>query len=346
MVRIRAVDIYQEENSNMSTRKLGRSDIEVSALGIGCWAIGGPFTNPNGEPVGWGEVDDAESTRAIHRALDLGVDFFDTANVYGTGHSEKILGQALAGRRDQVVIATKFGYVFEEGSRHFHTETGDPDMIRQQCEDSLRRLQTDYIDLYQFHVGEFDIAKADPVRDTCEALVKEGKIRAYAWSTDDPARARFFAEGPNCAAVQYRANMFLRNDEMVAACREQNLAGLIRGPLARGFLTGKFTTDSSLPDNDVRRNWNMAEGDKAEGLKRLERLRSIMTQDGRSLAQAALGWLWAYSEHAIPIPGFKTIAQIEDNAGALKFGPLTDSQMQEIEAILVQDDERFKMSIF
>ncbi|MBN1201231.1 MAG: aldo/keto reductase [Anaerolineae bacterium] len=318
----------------MFTRKLGRSEIEVSGLGIGCWAIGGPFTNPDRVPVGWGEVNDAESIRAIHRALDLGVTLLDTANVYGTGHSETLLGQALEGKRDQVVIATKFGYIFEEGSRHFHGHDASPAVIRQQCEDSLRRLRTDYIDLYQFHVGEYPADKAGPVRDTLEELVTEGKIRTYAWSTDDPDCASVFAEGPHCSAVQYRTNILERNLDMVALCEEHNLAGLIRGPLARGLLTGKFNVDSKLPANDVRHHWDFAAGEQAEWLATLGKIRDVMTRDGRTLAQAALGWLWALSPTTVPIPGFKTVQQIEENAGALQYGPLSDDQMQEIGELL------------
>jgi aryl-alcohol dehydrogenase-like predicted oxidoreductase len=327
------------------TRTLGRSGIEVSGLGLGCWAIGGPFTNPDGQPVGWGKVDDAESIRAIHRGLELGITLWDTANVYGTGHSETILGRALQGRRDRVVIATKFGCVFEEGARHFDRYDASPATIRQQCEDSLRRLGTDYIDLYQLHIGGLSLEEAGPARETLEELVAAGKIRAYAWSTDDPERAAFFAEGPNCAAVQYRANIFERNDAMMAVCAEHNLAGLIRGPLARGLLTGKFTASSQLPENDVRHSWNLADGAQAEGLARLEALRDILTRGGRTLAQAALGWLWAASPHAIPIPGFKTIAQIEDNAGALDYGPLSQEQMVQIEALLTKGNERYHMSV-
>ncbi len=168
----------------MLTRQLGRSGIQVSAMGLGCWAIGGPFWR-DGQSHGWGQVDDDESIRAIHRALDLGVTFFDTADVYGCGHSERLLRRALAGRRDQVVIATKFGRVFDEQTRHILADDASPAYIRQACEASLRRLNTDYIDLYQLHLGDYDLAQAGIVRDTLEELVAAGKIRYYGWSTDD-----------------------------------------------------------------------------------------------------------------------------------------------------------------
>ncbi len=154
------------------TRSLGRSGIEVSALGLGCWAIGGPFWA--GEtPQGWGEVDDDESTRAIHAGLEMGVNFFDTANVYGAGHSERVLGRALAGRRDAVVIATKFNAVFDESTRQVTGSDASPAGIRKACEDSLRRLGTDYIDLYQFHDNGFPAENACPVRDTLEQVAAD-----------------------------------------------------------------------------------------------------------------------------------------------------------------------------
>ncbi|NOZ27675.1 MAG: aldo/keto reductase [Chloroflexi bacterium] len=319
----------------MFTRVLGRSGVEVSAMGLGCWAIGGPFYR-DGKPVGWGQVDDDESIRAIHRALDLGVTFFDTADVYGCGHSERILGQALAGRRDQVVIATKFGNVFDEATRQIIGTDASPEYIRRACEASLRRLNTDYIDLYQLHIGNYDLERAPAVRDALEELVAEGKIRSYGWSTDDPDRARVFAQGPHCVAIQQRLNILEGNEETLAVCEEYNLASVNRGPLGMGLLTGKFTPDSELPEDDVRRTqgWDFREGRTAERLKMLEKLRGILTRDGRTLAQAALGWLWARSEKTIPIPGFKTVQQVEENVGAMRFGPLSDEQMREIEELL------------
>jgi aryl-alcohol dehydrogenase-like predicted oxidoreductase len=187
-------------------RLLGRSGIEISAMGLGCWAIGGPFWE--GEiPLGWGEVDDSESIRAIHTALDLGVTFFDTANVYGAGHSEAVLGRALGHNRSHAVIATKFNATFDVTTRQITGSDASPGGIRLACEDSLRRLNTDYIDLYQFHDNGYPAGEAEPVRETLETLVQEGKIRAYGWSTDFPDRARVFAEGQHCTAIQLQLNV-------------------------------------------------------------------------------------------------------------------------------------------
>ncbi|MCB9159315.1 MAG: aldo/keto reductase [Caldilineaceae bacterium] len=315
----------------MNTRTLGRSGIDVSALGMGCWAIGGPFWRGD-KPVGWGDVDDAESMRAIARALELGVTLFDTSDVYGCGHSERILGEALRGRRDQVVIATKFGNVFDEQTRQITDASGDPAHIRAACDASLRRLQTDYIDLYQFHLGGYDLDKTDDVIATLEELVDAGKIRWYGWSTDDPERAAKFAEGPHCAAIQQRLNLFEGNEETLGICEENNLASLNRGPLAMGLLTGKFSADSTLPANDVRagNGWDFRSGEQARRLAALDEMRAVLTRDGRTLAQAAIGWLWAHSNATIPIPGFKNVAQVEENAGALAYGPLSNGQMVEL----------------
>ena len=323
------------------TRKLGRSGIEVSALGMGCWAIGGPFWSGDGMPLGWGEVDDEESIRAIHRALDLGVNFFDTANVYGAGHSERVLARAFNGMRAKVVIATKFNAVFDEDSRRVSGSDSSPDGIRRACEDSLRRLETDYIDLYQFHDNGFPPEKAAPVRETLEELVREGKIRAYGWSTDFPKSAEFFAQGQNCTAIQLELNVLDDNPDVVALCEKYDLAAINRGPLAMGLLTGKYTAASRPSIDDVRGEkapeWmKYFKGGKPnpEGLARVNAVREILTSDGRSVAQGALAWLWARSKQTLPIPGFRTVAQVEDNCGALEKGPLTGDQFQEIEEIL------------
>lgn len=317
----------------MLTRTLGRSEISVSAIGLGCWAIGGPWWK-GALPVGWSKVDDHESIRAIHRALDLGVNFFDTADVYGCGHSERVLGQALAGKRAHVVLATKFGQTFDETTKQGTGYNVTPEYIRRACDASLRRLQIDVIDLYQLHVKDVDAPQAKIVRDVLEDLVAAGKIRWYGWSTDEAASARIFAAGEHCAAIQQRFNLFEGDVATLGVCEENNLASINRSPLAMGILTGKFSTATTFPDDDVRRHRYDFQGKDAAMLKKLERARAILTADGRSLAQAALGWLLARSARTIPIPGFKTLAQVEDNAGVLQRGALTDAQMKEIAEIL------------
>jgi len=322
-------------------RTLGRSEIEVSALGMGCWAIGGPFWS--GEtPVGWGEVDDEESIRAIHKALDLGVNLFDTANVYGAGHSERVLARAFDGRRAQVVIATKFNALFDETTRQVTSwSSTSRESIRNACEDSLRRLNTDYIDLYQFHDNGYPADKAAPIRETLEELVKEGKIRSYGWSTDFPERAQVFAQGPKCSAVQLQLNVLDDNPAMIALCEKENLAALNRGPLAMGLLTDKYTTEIKIAADDVRGEkspeWMKYFKDgkpNPEWAAKRDAIREILRSKGRSIAQGALAWNWARSEKTLPIPGFRTVAQVRENAGAMQFGPLTTEQMNEINKLL------------
>jgi aryl-alcohol dehydrogenase-like predicted oxidoreductase len=321
-------------------RTLGHSGIEVSALGMGCWAIGGPFWA--GEtPLGWGEVDDEESIRAIHAALDRGVNFFDTANVYGAGHSERVLGRAVAGRRSNVVIATKFNAVFDEATRQVTGADPSPEGIRKACEESLRRLNTDYIDLYQFHDNNYPAEKAAPVRETLEKLVQAGKIRAYGWSTDYVDKAEVFAQGPKCTAIQLQLNVLDDNPAMISFCEKQDLAAINRGPLAMGLLTGKYTLATKVPTDDVRGarspEWMKYFKDgkpNPEWMSMRDAILEILTSQGRTAAQGALAWNWARSPQTIPIPGFRTVKQVEENARAMEFGPLTAEQMKQIEVIL------------
>ncbi|MFF7788849.1 aldo/keto reductase [Streptomyces sp. NPDC007991] len=324
-----------------TTRSLGRSGIEVSALGFGCWAIGGEWQDTDGRPLGWGKVDDEESVRAVRRALDLGVTFFDTADTYGAGHSERVLGRALGKRRAEAVVATKWGNVFDEDTR---TRTGgdaSPTYLRRALTASLERLGTDYVDLYQFHLSDADTEQAAPLRDACEELVREGLIRAYAWSTDDPARAAVFAEGPHCAAVQHTLNVLQDAPAMIRLCEEAGLASVNRSPLAMGLLTGKRRAGQPLEAGDIRSRppaWLQGFGDGSgadpEWLARIDALRDVLTSEGRTLGQGALAWLWARSPRTIPIPGFRSVAQAEQNAGALEKGALTGAQLAEVDRLL------------
>jgi len=317
----------------MFQRRLGKSGIEVSGLGMGCWAIGGPWLMGE-NPAGWGQVDDAESLRAIHCALDLGINFFDTAANYGAGHSERLLGQALAGRRDRVIIATKFGYQVDEDKKVVWPRDDVVGWVRQECEDSLRRLNTDYIDLYQFHVGAYEPAKAGEVREELEKLVTAGKIRWYGWSTDNPEGARVFAAGKHCTAIQHRLNMTVDAPAILAVCDEFDLASINRSPLGMGLLTGKFTPDTQFQKDDIRGGrMNLRDGEMAEHLKQVDRLRRIFGKEGRTLAQLALAWIWARSERTIPIPGFKTVAQVQENVKAMAFPPLTRAQVRQIDQV-------------
>jgi aryl-alcohol dehydrogenase-like predicted oxidoreductase len=283
-------------------------------------------------------VDDTESIRAIHYALDTGINFFDTAAHYGCGHSERILSQAIAGRRDKVILATKFGYIVDEEKR-IVTETEDLiSRIRQECEASLRRLQTNYIDLYQFHMDEYAPEKAADVRDVLEALVGEGKIRWYGWSTDNPEGVRVFARGAHCTAIQHFMNMARQRDDlpqMQVVCEEHDQASIIRSPLVMGMLTGKFNIEMTFPKDDVRSRWDLRSGRTPQNIQRMETVRKLFAKasDARTPTQIALAWIWTRSNRTIPIPGFKSMAQVTENIQAIEFGLLTSEQMKKIDEI-------------
>lgn len=319
---------------------LGRSGIPVSPLGLGCWAIGGHFTL-DGLPDGWGQVDDQESIKAIHAAMERGVTFFDTADAYGTGHSEEVLGRAVKGRRQEAVLATKFGFTNNEVTKEVYSRHDvSPAYVRDACQRSLRRLGTDYIDLYQIHVGSLSTEELESVTDTLNGLQQEGLIRSYGWSTWDAAQAEGFARQSVAAAIQHPLNVLRDDPEMISVCERYGLASINNSPLAMGLLSGKFTADSKLPISDVRGSGHewvtyFHKGKAVPSfLSKLEAIREILTSGGRTLVQGALAWIWGRSPAAIPIPGFKTTSQVEDLTGAIGQGPLSESQMKEIDDIL------------
>lgn len=322
-------------------RKMGRSGLEVSALGMGCWAIGGPWLwiGPGEEPMpaGWGKIDDHESIRAIHAALDAGITLFDTAANYGAGHSERILARALKGRRSGVVIATKFGHVVDETQKRVHA---DDSLIlanvKTNVENSLRRLQTETIDVYQLHAWDYDPALALELRGVLEDLVQAGKIRWYGWSTDLVDHARVFAEGEHCTEIQYIINALHDNPEMRSLCVEYDMAGLIRDPLNRGVLTGKFTSESTFPDDDVRSRADFGDERMQRRLATVEALRDVLTSGGRSMAQGSLSYILGLDDRLIPIPGFKTVEQVKENASTLAFGPMKPEEMQQVQQIVTE----------
>lgn len=325
----------------MLKRTLGKSNLEVSPLGMGCWAIGGPWTwaQPGREPypAGWGNTDDEESIRAIHCALDMGVNFFDTAANYGAGHSEVMLGRALKGKRDSAVIATKFGHIINEQEK---TVYGDADQIlknvRTDVENSLRRLQTDHIDIYQLHEGGYDAQRALELQSVLEELVEGGKIRWYGWSTDVVKSARAFGGGEHCTSIQFRLNAIYDNPEMRQVCADFDLAGINKDPLNKGVLTGKFNSNSTFPPNDIRSREDFSDPEVVRRLQIVDAIREILTSNGRTMAQGALAYIWALDERMVPIPGFKSVKQVTENAGAMQFGPLAAEQVKEIREVVAK----------
>src|SRR4029453_1672015 len=192
------------------TRSLGAGGRQLSAVGVGTWALGGPFTF-DGRDAGWGEVDDAESVRALHTAIDAGVTLIDTAPTYGTGHSERVIGQALAAlsttARESVAVATKFGLRIDESRRTGGGNDVRPEAIRAECEASLRRLGLDVVDLYQLHGGAETVAAAEDVVATCEELLDAGKIRSFGTAQDDAETVAVFARSESCVSVQTQVNV-------------------------------------------------------------------------------------------------------------------------------------------
>ncbi len=312
-------------------------------LGLGCWAIGGPF-NAGDTPVGWGEVDDATSIAAIHAGLDHGIRLFDTAQAYGTGHSESVLGTALKHHPD-VTIVTKIGIDIDPVTRQITPNQTDPQIIRDSITASCKRLQRDHIDLILLHLNDLAIPTATPIFEMLANLCQAGTIGSYGWSTDYPDRATAFPDHPGFTTVEMAMNVFFAAAHMVPAVEKAGLVALIRSPLAMGILGGRYDASSTFAGNDVRSQNQQWHGHFQDGrvspkrLAQLDAIRDILTTDGRTLAQGALAWIWARSANAIPIPGFRTPAQVADLAGALEKGPLTHTQMVALEALIDRDEE-------
>ncbi len=320
--------------------KLGWTQLELPPLGLGCWAIGGQFSDL-GAPGGWGDVKDEESLKALETGIDMGIRLIDTANIYGAGHSEYLVGKAIRGKRDKVLVTTKFGILMDEEAKKTAGIIRGPEDIIRSCEDSLRRLGTDYIDILLFHCGDYEKKKAPEVLETLEKLVENGKIRYYGWSTSDPERAKIFAEGKHCVMMEFAENVMEDNPAMRQFCKENHLTACCRSPLAMGILTGKYKKGMVMPENDLRGKnappWMeyFIDGKPNEiFLKKLEAVREILTSKGRSLAQGCIAWIWGNGEHCVPIPGFKTAQQVTDNIKSLEYGPLTEKQMEEVAGIL------------
>lgn len=296
-------EIAAEGTATMRYRRLGKTGWNVSAVSMGCWGIGGQ----------WGPVAEDEAIRTIHTALDLGVNLFDTADAYGLGVSEELVGKALKGRHD-VYVATKVGNFARRLGHPLSYET--PYHVYLCCDASLGRMKRDTIDLYQCHIGNL----ADPTvfLEAFERLVEQGKIRHYAISTDSVEVLERFNRDGKCAACQLNYSLLNRRAEreLLPYCERNDIGTIVRGPLAQGVLTGKFTRETTF-DDSVRAGWN--EGAAHERflsqLERAEQLR-FLEKPGRTMAQAALQFVLANPAVTCPIPGAKNIRQITDNSTA------------------------------
>lgn len=320
----------------MQYRTLGRTGLEISEVGFGAWAIGGP-SKLGALEIGWGETDDARSLRAVHAALDAGVTFFDTADVYGMGHSEELLGKALADRRDQVVVASKVGIrVREDGAvgKDFSKE-----WILKGIDASLARLNMDFLDLYQLHTGVEMSQYTDESFEALDMLVDVGKIRFYGVSVGPVAHGReVIRRWSGVATVQVVYNMIAREpeDDLLPLAQERGVGIIARVPLASGFLTGKFGSDVTFPSNDHRSHRYPPERAR-EIVEAVEKV-GFLRQGGRkTLAQAALQYCLSHPALSAVIPGAKTPEQARDNAAASDGELLTEDEVAEVRRVLPSD---------
>jgi aryl-alcohol dehydrogenase-like predicted oxidoreductase len=306
-------------------RRLGRTDLQVSEVGFGAWAIGG---NKHGHS--YGPTDNATSLRAIARALELGCTFFDTADVYGHGLSEKLLGQALQTCRHDCVIATKVGNDFYHGP---FRQNFDPDYIRAAVDKSLERLRTDYIDLYQLHNPPLMMLQRGEHYGILEELKQAGKIRYYGVSVHDAYEGTMAIHTGKPDVIQVVYNL-LRPDareDLFELAQEQNIGLIVREPLASGTLTGKYTADATFPEGDIRASWPQEY--LAMQVQTADKLRFLASEGQHTLAQAALRFVLDEPAVSVVIPGIKTAAQAEENLLASELPPLTEANHQAIHTV-------------
>ena len=308
----------------MQTRTLGHPGLQVSAIGLGCM----------GMSEFYGATDQSEAVDTIHRAIDLGVTFLDTADIYGSGHNERLVGRALRGRRDAVVLATKFGNMRDADGK-FIGVNGRPDYVRDACEASLKRLRVDVIDLYYQHRVDPDT----PIEDTVgamAALVAEGKVRYLGLSEAGAETIRRADAVHPIAALQSEYSLWTREveSEILPTVRELGIGFVPYSPLGRGFLTGQITKIEDLDADDWRRNGPRFQGENFQrNLDLVKKVKNLADTKGCTPAQLALAWVLAQGEDMVPIPGTKRRKYLEENVGALDV-ILTPDDLAQLDRIL------------
>ena len=310
----------------MRTRRLGPDGPEVSALGLGLM----------GMSAFYGNADEQESLRTIHRALELGCNFLDTSDMYGPHTNEELVGRAIAGRREEVFLATKFGIRIEpgeDGGPPRRSINGTPEYVREACEGSLRRLGTDHIDLYYQH----RVDPRTPIEETVGAmaeLVKEGKVRFIGLSEAGAETIRRAHPVHPITAVQTEYSLWTRDveDEVLPTLKELGVGLVAYSPLGRGFLSGRFSSPDELDEGDFRRHGPRFTGENLEqNLRLAERVRELAEEKGVTPAQLALAWVLHRWEHIVPIPGTTKVTRLEENLAAADI-ELSDEEVQRIAA--------------
>jgi aryl-alcohol dehydrogenase-like predicted oxidoreductase len=305
-------------------RRLGRDGPEVSAIGLGCM----------GMSEFYGAGNEAESIATIHHALDRGVTFLDTADMYGVGKNEELVGRAIRGRRDEVFLATKFGNV-RGPNGEFLGVKGHPDYVRSACEASLKRLGVEVIDLYYQHRVDTKVPIEDTVGEMAR-LKEEGKIRYLGLSEAAPRTIRRAHAVHAIAAVQTELSLWSRDAEaeVLPTVRELGIGYVAYSPLGRGFLTGEFKSPSDFPDDDFRRNHPRFQGENFEkNISLVGEVEAMAREKGCTTAQLALAWVLAQGEDVVPIPGTKHVRYLDQNIGALEVR-LTAEDLRRLDAIL------------
>jgi len=311
----------------MKYRRLGATGLQVSEIGFGAWGIGGVA---NGA-IGYGPTDDEESKRALRRAYDLGVNFYDTSGLYGYGHSEHLIGEVLKDVRDKVIITTKVGFLDAAGSQDF-----SPKHISQSLEASLKRLQTDYVDLYQLHSPSIDaVGQDDGILSALRSLEQKGSVRAIGISVRSPDDGLIAINRFGFSCIQINFNLVDQralSDGLFDLCGQRNVGVIVRTPLCFGLLTGRYSSVSKFGPGDHRNSWSSAQMARWANAGPLFAA-ALTEKEGQNPAQLALRFCLSYPTVSTVIPGMLTKEEVEENVLASQMGPFSEQELRKLEQI-------------